>query len=105
VDSIRQLRVLRSKQNYISARKFLGGHLRARPWVEPIAPGISQQVERRNYGHYGQCRKDHHVRRIEEVATRIIQNRFPTLYRRKHAEAEEAERASRVDRAMALRYE
>jgi len=97
VTSIRQLRV------YV--QKFLGGHLRARSRVEPIAPGISRQVERKNCGHYGQCRKDHHVRRIEEVATRIIHYRSPTRYRREHAEAEEAERASRVDRAVALRYE
>jgi len=95
VAPIPQLRVLRSKQSYISARKFLGGHLRARPRVEPIAPGISQQVARKNCGHYGQCRKDHHVRRIEEVVTRIIQHRFPTRYGREHA----------PDRAVALRYE
>ena len=83
----------------------MGGHLLAHARVELVAPGISQQVERKNCGHHGQYRKDHHVRRIEEVATRIIQNRFPTRYRREHAEAEEAERASRVDRAVALRYE
>jgi hypothetical protein len=105
VASIRQLRALRSKQNYISARKFLGSHLRARPRVEPIAPGISQQVEGKHSRHYRERGKDNHMRCVEEVAARIIQHRFPTRYRREHAEAEEAERASRVDRAMALRYE
>jgi hypothetical protein len=45
------------------------------------------------------------VRRIEKMATRVIEHCAPAWNRREGAEAEEAERASRVDRAVALRYE
>lgn len=49
--------------------------------------------------------KNHHMWRVEEVVTRIIQHHSATRYRREDAGAEEAERASRVDRAVALHYE
>jgi hypothetical protein len=45
------------------------------------------------------------MRRVKKVAARIIEHGTPAGNWREHAEAEEAERASRVDRAMALRYE
>jgi hypothetical protein len=39
------------------------------------------------------------------MAARIVQHGTPTGNGREHAETEEAERASRVDQAVALRYE
>jgi hypothetical protein len=49
--------------------------------------------------------KHDHVRCIEEMAARIVQHGAPAWDGREDAEAEEAQRASRVDRAVALRYE
>ena len=66
---------------------------------------IAQQVERKHRGHHRQRGKHHHVRRFEESAARIVEHRASTRNRREHAKAEEAARASRVDRAVALRYE
>ncbi len=80
-------------------------HLRTRPRIEPVAPRISNQVEGKHGGHYRKRREHHHVRRIEKMATRVIEHCAPAWNRREGAEAEEAERASRVDRAVALRYE
>jgi hypothetical protein len=45
------------------------------------------------------------VRRIEKMAARIVEHGAPTGDGREDAEAEEAERASRVDQAVALRCE
>jgi len=45
------------------------------------------------------------VRSVEEVAAGVVQHGAPTGDGREDAEAEEAQRASRVDRAVALRYE
>ena len=42
---------------------------------------------------------------VKEVAPRIIEHCPPARNGREHAEAKDAERASRVDRAAALRYE
>jgi len=87
------------------AGEFLRGHLRACSRVEPIAPRISQQVERKHGGHHRQSWKNDHVRRVKEVAARIVQHGAPAGNGREDAEAEEAQRASRVDRTVALRYE
>jgi hypothetical protein len=45
------------------------------------------------------------VRRVEEMAARIVEHGAPAGNGCENAEAEEAQRASRVDRAVALRYE
>ena len=45
------------------------------------------------------------MRGVKEVAAGVVEHGAPTGDGREDAEAEEAERASRVDRAVALRYE
>jgi len=45
------------------------------------------------------------MRGVEEMAARIIEHGAPTGNRSEHAESEKTQRASRVDRAVALRYE
>src|SRR5436309_15787463 len=49
--------------------------------------------------------KDDHVRTVEEVAAGVVEHGAPAGDGREDAEAEEAQRASRVDRAVALRCE
>jgi hypothetical protein len=83
----------------------VSGHLRTRPRIEPIAPGVADKVERKYGSYHGQCWKYHHVRGVEEMAARIIEHGAPTGNRSEHAESEKTQRASRVDRAVALRYE
>ncbi len=73
--------------------------------IEPIAPGISKQIARKHRSHHRQGGKYDHVRGVEEMPARIVEHRPPDGNGREHAEAEEAQRASRVDRAVALRYE
>jgi len=45
------------------------------------------------------------VQRIEKMIARIVEHCAPTGERRMNAKAVEAQRASRVGRAVALRYE
>ena len=45
------------------------------------------------------------MRGVEEVVARIVEHGAPAGERREDAKAEEAQRASRVDWAVALRYE
>jgi hypothetical protein len=73
--------------------------------VESIAPGIAQEIEGQHGDHDGERREDEHVRGVEEVAAGIVEHGAPPGDGREDAEAEEAQRASRVDRAVALRYE
>ncbi len=73
--------------------------------VEPIAPGIAEQVEGKHGGHHRQGWKNYHVRGVEKMSAGVVEHGAPTGDGRKDAEAEEAQRASRVDRAVALRYE
>ena len=45
------------------------------------------------------------MRRVKKVAASVIEHGAPAWDGREDAEAEEAQRVSRVDRAVALRYE
>ena len=82
-----------------------GSHLGAGARVEPVAPGIAEWIEGQDSWQDSKSRENHHVRRVEEMITRIVEHGAPTGKGREDAKAEEAQRASRVDRAVALRYE
>ena len=73
--------------------------------IEPVAPGVAEEIEGQDGEHHRQGGEDDHVGGIEEMAAGVIEHGAPTRDRCQHAEAEETERASRVDRAVALRYE
>jgi len=73
--------------------------LRTRARVKPVAPGVAKQVERENGEHHGERGKNHHVRRIEEVAARVIQHGTPARHGCKHAKAEKTQRRLRENSA------
>ena len=68
------------------------GHLRARPRIKPITPRITEQIERKHRHHHRQSGKYDHVRRVKEVAARIVEHGAPTGDGREDVEVEEAQR-------------
>jgi hypothetical protein len=76
--------------------------------VEPVAPGIAEQVEGKHGDHDGERGKDDHVRSVEERFFASLRM-TDALNRREDAEAEEAERGDarstlRLGRAEARPY-
>ena len=93
---------------YLSAHRHLESlrsHLRTRTRIEPITPRNSNRVEGKHGDHYCQRWEHDHVRRVKKVATSVIEHCAPAWDGHEDAEDEEAQRDSRVDRAVALRYE
>ncbi len=81
------------------------GHLLPGARIEPVAPGVAEEIEGQDGEHHRQGGEDDHVGGVEEMAAGVIEHGAPTGNWSENAEAEETERASRVDRAVALRYE
>lgn len=59
--------------------------------VEPVRPGVPQQVARPHRDHHGERGKDNRVRGVEEVEAGIVEHGAPTGNGRENAEAEETE--------------
>src|ERR1700694_3689103 len=62
----------------VSARQINRGQECASAWIEPIAQGVSQQVERENRSHDSERRKYHQVRRVKQVIAGVVEHRAPT---------------------------
>ena len=55
--------------------------------IEPIAPGVAEQIEGEDGKHDGERGKDHHVGRIEEMTARVIEHRTPAWHRGEYSYA------------------
>src|SRR5712692_3869413 len=72
----------------LSTSEIEGQEIGARARVEPIAPGIAEEIEGQDGGHDGERRENNQVRRVKQVAARVIQHRAPTGNRREDSDAE-----------------
>ena len=59
----------------------------ARARIQKITQCVTDEVERQNGEHHGECRENDEMRSIEEVRASVVQHRTPTCGWRRHPEA------------------
>ena len=59
--------------------------------VEPVAPGVAEEIEGEDGEENGKSGKDDHVRGVEEVAAGVVEHGAPAGKRSEDAETEKAE--------------
>ena len=60
--------------------------------IEIVAQRIAEEVEGKHAEHYRQGGKKHHMRRVKEMGTRVVEHVSPARGGRRHPETQEAER-------------
>src|SRR6266702_554249 len=76
----------------LSTSEIEGQEIGARARVEPVAPGIAEEVEGQDSGHDGDSRENNQVRRVKQMAAGVIQHSAPTGNRSEDSDAEKAQR-------------
>src|SRR5229473_3720997 len=83
----------------LSTSEIQSQEIGARARVEPVAPGIAEEIESKDGGHDGQGRENNQVRRVKQMAARVIQHSAPTGNRSEDSDAEKAQRGFGEDHA------